>query len=330
MYQLPDPHDESRSKTFTNAQGQQQGTCVHLGECDVGCKVKARNTLDLNYIPLAERHHAEVRPLHLVRNIVPVDGGYRVEFDRIANGALLPGSVEARIVVLAAGLLGLTELLFRCRDVHRSLPALSPFLGRNWSSNGDFLTPALHPLRTVNPTRDPTITAAIDLARSGCGRAVALHRRWRFSRPDDWVYPDVVADEGIDPHTQALIESLRVLMRLNAFERVMPWFAQSRDAADGRLSLKDGLLRLEWDVNRSVEYDRSRRPDAREVRPQHSRNPACANYLDAGAGSHHAASSWRREHGNDTAEWSCRITGEVFGYRNLYVADAAIVPEASA
>ena len=162
-YDLPDPHAESHSKSFTNAQGQQQGTCVHLGECDIGCKVKARNTLDLNYLPLAERHGAEVRPLHLVRNIVPIDGGYRVEFERIVDGGLQPGSVDGRLVILAAGSLGSTEILLRCRDLHRSLPALSPFLGRNWSSNGDFLTPALHPLRSVNPTRGPTITAAVDL-----------------------------------------------------------------------------------------------------------------------------------------------------------------------
>ncbi len=42
------------SKTFTNAQGVSQGTCVHLGNCDIGCDVYAKNTLDKNYIPWAE------------------------------------------------------------------------------------------------------------------------------------------------------------------------------------------------------------------------------------------------------------------------------------
>ena len=79
------------SKTFTNAQGQQQGTCVHLGNCDIGCDVHAKNTLDLNYMPMAEKHGAEVRPLHLVRAIEPMDGGYRVVFDRISDGRLIRG-----------------------------------------------------------------------------------------------------------------------------------------------------------------------------------------------------------------------------------------------
>ena len=92
-YDLEDPHNVNHSKKFINPQGQEQGTCVHLGNCDIGCDVKAKNTLDLNYIPWAEKHQAEVRPLHLVRTILPVDGGYRVDFDRIDGGRLEPGNV---------------------------------------------------------------------------------------------------------------------------------------------------------------------------------------------------------------------------------------------
>ena len=84
------------SKTFTNAQGQQQGTCIHLGNCDIGCDVKAKNTLDLNYIPLAEQHGAEVRPLHVVRVIEPQGDRYRVVYDRIEDGRLRSRRSDAR------------------------------------------------------------------------------------------------------------------------------------------------------------------------------------------------------------------------------------------
>ena len=66
-----------------NAQGEKQGTCVHTGFCDIGCPVYAKNTLDLNYIPWAEKNGAEVRQMHLVTNIEPQTSGYRVSFDRI-------------------------------------------------------------------------------------------------------------------------------------------------------------------------------------------------------------------------------------------------------
>ena len=59
------------SRQFVNAHGQRQGTCIHLGNCDIGCDVRAKNALDVNYIPRAEQHGAEVRPLHLVRYIEP-------------------------------------------------------------------------------------------------------------------------------------------------------------------------------------------------------------------------------------------------------------------
>ncbi len=83
-YDTDDPFNDDKSKAWINAQGQHQGTCVHCANCDAGCQVRAKNTLDLNYLPLAEKHGAEVRPLHIVRKITPLSGdGYRVDYERI-------------------------------------------------------------------------------------------------------------------------------------------------------------------------------------------------------------------------------------------------------
>ena len=162
-YDLDDPHDAKWSKPWTNDQGRAQGTCVHCGNCDIGCRFAAKNTLDLNYLAAAENSGAVVRPLHIVRSIEPrSDGGYRVRFERIENERLIPDQLSAGIVVIAAGSLGSTELLLRCRDEYRTLPNVSAKLGHGWSSNGDFLTPAFYVDRTISPTRGPTITCAID------------------------------------------------------------------------------------------------------------------------------------------------------------------------
>ena len=327
-YDLPEPHAETHAKMSLNAHGQEQGTCVHLGECDIGCRVKARNTLDLNYIPLAERHHADVRALHLVRNIVPVAGSYTVHYDRIAGGGLTAGSVTGRIVILAAGSLGSTELLLQCRDVHRSLPNISAFLGRNWSSNGDFLTPALHPMREVKPTRGPTITSAIDLLDGTVdGQELFI---------EDGGLPDLAigfirelsAEGAVDPRARTLVESLRVLLRLNAFDRIMPWFAQARDAANGVLSLKDGLLHLDWDIEKSTRAIEA-------VVRTHER------FARSTGGMPLVPLTWTltkdlvtphplggANMGTSAQNGVVDHKGEVFGYRNLYVADGAIVPEA--
>ena len=141
----PDAKDPSRSRRFTNAQGREQGTCIHLGECDIGCPVLARNTLDLNYLALAEARGVDVRPLTLVRSIEPASDGWTVHLDRIDGGALRASTETARVLVVAAGSLGSTELLLRSRDVTKTLPRLPAALGSRWSANGDFLTIGNHP-----------------------------------------------------------------------------------------------------------------------------------------------------------------------------------------
>ena len=79
-YGQSDPHNPNKSKEETNVVGVKQGTCVHLGNCDIGCDVNARNTLDQNYLAGAEQKGAQVKPLHIVRHIVPVADGYEASF----------------------------------------------------------------------------------------------------------------------------------------------------------------------------------------------------------------------------------------------------------
>jgi cholesterol oxidase len=328
-YEQQNPHSPARSKTFTNAQGQTQGTCVHLGNCDIGCDVRARNTLDFNYLAVAEKRGAEIRPLHQVTAIAPEAGGYRVSYNRIESPNLIPGSATARLVIVAAGSLGSTELLLRCRDQHTTLPAVSARLGIGWSSNGDFLTPAIHPFRAVNPSRGPTITSAIDFLDHGAdGQDVFI---------EDGGFPDLLggflrswtADGSDDARVLAVIETIRPLLTANNLtDHVMPWFAQARDAADGRLTLQDGKLALEWDVAAST-------PTMEAVVHMHQR------LARATAGMALTPLTWTIAHdlitphplggcnmGRTAADGVVGHNGEVFGCRNLYVADGSIVPKA--
>ena len=326
-YNLPQPHHARHSKPFVNPQGQSQGTCVHLGECDIGCPVKARNTLDLTYVPLAEQHHAEIRPLHIARSVAEAPGGYRVFFDRIVNGGLQPGSQTARLVVLAAGSLCSTELLLRSRE-QGTLDDLSPRLGQGWSSNGDFLTPAIHPFRAVEPTRGPTITAAINLLDGAVdGQEIFI---------EDGGFPDLakgameraVTSFGATEQETALIEGMRWLVRLQMLDSVMPWFAQGRDAGDGVLSLKHGRLFLDWNVAQSAAtidaIIRTHQTLAIATGGTTLVPPAWAWSQDLITP--HPLGGARM--GTSAADGVVDFRGEVFGHRNLFVSDGAIVPKA--
>jgi cholesterol oxidase len=337
-YDQDDPHNPAKSQRFTNAQGVEQGTCVHLGNCDIGCDVDARNTLDRNYIPAAEKKGAEVRELTLVTNIEPVDGGYRVHFDRLDTGQRMAGSETARIVIVAASSLGSTELLLRCRDVSGTLPNISPFLGHDWSSNGDFLTPAFYPGRHILPSTGPTIAAAIDFHDgSEGGKSFWI---------EDGGFPDLLADYvralqtgksagGI--YAKILLDAFGHMLRNDddqPFQNVMPWFAQGVDAANGILALHHELLTGEpclamaWDIGKSREVIEA-------VIAMHLK-------LSAATGGHPVVPpTWSilnyliTPHplggccmGDTAADGVVNHAGEVFGYKNLYVADAAIIPEA--
>ena len=334
-YRLEDPFDSRHSKTFTNDHGQEQGTCVHLATCDIGCAVKAKNTLDLNYIPRAEQHGAEVRPLHLVRFIAPQPSGYRVVFDRIDNGRLIRGEERAAHVFLAAGSLGSTELLLRSRDEHRTLPSLSRLVGRNWSSNANMLSTAIYAdASRVQQSVGPPITSLMDFIDS----SLDGHR---FVIEDDG-FPNVLLNalracraSGVDSAlaASALSQLEEHVAGNERSRRVMWWLGAGVDAADGELALRRKwlppfarTLDLRWRPERSLGVIEA-------ILAMHRR------ITEATGGSLMPNPAWSMLRTlftlhplggcrmGDTAESGVvNHLGQVFGYPNLYVVDGAILP----
>ena len=191
-----------------NRHGALQTSCVYCGECDVGCNTHSKNTLDLNYLFVAEhRHGADVRTEHLVDRIVPLnaDGnedpeaggthGFRVFYRDLAASASEELSVDANRVVVSAGSLGSSELLLRCKEIFGSLPRLSNKLGHQFSGNGDFLSFVMGGDSDANPTYGPVITQRTDFN---------LFNNWDPNRAfilEDAGYPAFAAwyTEGIKP-----------------------------------------------------------------------------------------------------------------------------------
>jgi cholesterol oxidase len=333
-YELEDPFHRRHSRAFVNDHGQTQGTCIHLGNCDIGCDVRAKNTLDLNYVPQAEKHGADVRPLHLVRAIEPQAAGYRVLFDRIADGALERGEVIGTRVFLAAGSLGTTELLLRCRNEHRTLPGLSALVGRNWSPNANVLSMAGYAdAERVDQSVGPTITAAVDFMDGSQNGA-------RFVVEDDG-FPNVllnalqasVADDGMSELGAALQRDIETNRGgKNAARDVMVWLGAGIDAGDGELRLKRGwpafwntVLDLEWSPDRSeavVEAVLSMHRRMTEATGGRLR-PDIAWRVFRSLVTLHPLGGCRMGRSADTGVVD--HLGRVFGYPGLYVVDGSIV-----
>lgn len=342
------PPTEKDSIEMVNKHGAKQGTCIHAGQCDFGCPVKAKNTLDVNYLFVAQQNGAEVRPLHLVNKIEQQGLGYRVSFDRIdeQNHTLVPGSEDANYVIVAAGSLGSTEVLFRARDQFKTLPNISKFLGRNWSSNGDFLTPAFYFLRELYPTVGPTISSGIKfLDRSRDGQSFII---------EDGGIPNLLqkhlaavkAQNPLAPHPyESMLNSIQATLRkspinsmLNsknvmlrefqsAFDplnRIMPWFANGVDAGNGEYQLNNDQLDLKWDVTKSIPAFEAELHTHETLSWKTAGIPIPNPFWKDNLITPHPLGGCNM--GNTIDDGVVNHAGEVFGYRHLYVIDGAIIP----
>ena len=143
--------------------GPDKVTCTACGSCMTGCKVGAKNTLDTNYLYLAERNGAAVYPDTEVTDIVPLEGG-GFEVTTVRPGAWRASSRRPRVfraqhVVMSAGALGTQKLLHELRDEGR-LPGLSDRLGELSRTNSEAIVGAKAKTAEVDHSRGIAITSS--------------------------------------------------------------------------------------------------------------------------------------------------------------------------
>ncbi len=147
--------------------GPARSACAECGECMTGCRHGAKNTLNENYLYLAEKAGAIVHPLTTVVSVTEdSQGGYAVSTlptDRMRKGE---GRVfKARRVVLAAGTYGTQTLLHRMK-AGGQLPQLSARLGELTRTNSEALVGA--------QTTDRRYRKATGEAKADFTRGVAI------------------------------------------------------------------------------------------------------------------------------------------------------------
>jgi cholesterol oxidase len=132
------PGERVRDPYF-GGEGPDRVGCTFVGACMTGCRVGAKNTLDQNYLFLAEKRGARVRAETEVTAVRPRSGGgYAVE----ARG----GDVfTADRVIFAGGVMGTLPLLLEMQADPAGLPALSPRLGESVRTNNEALIGVVAP-----------------------------------------------------------------------------------------------------------------------------------------------------------------------------------------
>ncbi|MDX1433186.1 MAG: GMC oxidoreductase [Gammaproteobacteria bacterium] len=350
-----------------NRYGALQTSCTYCAECDLGCNTHSKNTLDLNYLHVAEnRYGTELRTEHLVERIAPLDRdgrddagadgshGYRVYFRDLASESQREASVRAKRVVLSAGSLGSTELLLRCKTAFHTLPKVSERLGHQFSPNGDFLSLIIAGKADADPNYGPVITQRMDfnlLEDFNPEHAFVL---------EDASYPAFAAwfAEGQKPgfmRLGALWHTLRSAFDRflrgeslgsigYAFSGIMSGDLSYRasvllfmgiDKSNGIMSLdRYGRVDIDWPYRDSMPlYDAiSKAGEAfrRAVAAKsHMPLPTWYRPLRKNIGVHTLGGCVLGDDEKRGVVSAARDSfGQVFGYQGLYVADAAIIPSA--
>lgn len=326
--------------------------CDHCGNCLLGCHLHAKNTLDLNYIPLAEKHGAVVLAEHEAINIKPDSQGYSVtciDHSRPPADAIAQKqkTIQAHQVVVAAGTLGTNELLLRCKHQSRTLPRLSPQLGKRFSGNGDFLFAGTrYRKRIVEPGRGPSITSSVGFNKNN--QQYVFIEDLGYPDPFIWYFNNAIPTLGrfrraLRQAKHYLGEALgtrhnfqmQELLEDGFMTHFLPYLGMGTDAADGSLSLdKMGRIRLKWSVRNSLPMFKDMIQHMQEL-------------SEASGGRFINSSLWQTNllslplKKTLTAHplGGCAMSdspltgvtndcGEVWGYKGLYVADGALLPAA--
>jgi cholesterol oxidase len=270
------------------------------------------------------------------------EGGYRVTYRDLRAGET--ATVVGRRVVVAAGILGSTELLLRCREVDHTLPRLSSMLDHRFSGNGDFILAGTHRTRRdVNPSEGPSITAGVDFSTDDYRIFVedlgfpepllwylerALPPFDRLTSVFKFIKTYVRRSLGLAPPGPRGGMAAELLQG-GITTQFLPYLGIGTDAADGQIRLQHGQLDVAWRVRRSRAMFRQMEQAMRA--------------LSRGIGGEYRTSllwiwPFRKlltahplggcPMGDDPHTSVVKHTGEVWGYDGLSVVDGSVMPTA--
>ncbi|MBN2348887.1 MAG: GMC family oxidoreductase [Bacteroidales bacterium] len=127
---------------YFKGEGPEIAGCNFCGGCMTGCRHDAKNTLDKNYLYLAQKKGTEILAEHEVYDIIPLDNkdgatGYKVSVKTSTTLFKRKNYFTTKAVVLSGGVMGTVRLLLKLKI--KSLPGLSERLGEDIRTNNETL-----------------------------------------------------------------------------------------------------------------------------------------------------------------------------------------------
>ncbi|MEK2644362.1 GMC family oxidoreductase [Bdellovibrio sp. BCCA] len=339
-----------------NSHGALQSRCNKCGDCDIGCNIHAKNSLDLNYLYRARNlknipHAADVRTHAEVIRIEKREDHYAVAYV-IPEFPMQENIFTAKKVILAAGSLGSTSLLLKMKK-QGYLPKLNHWLGKKWSGNGDLISWIFNTKPNVDATNGPVITGSIEysfrnyddgyphgmyLQEAGYPLGFAWFLSGRIPQLSGILGLLKLASHQlkkhffkilkIDGHDQINIgdEFAKTIDRAEFTKRCLILLGMGRDKPDGEIQLRDdNQAIIRWKIDKSQPHFDRLREEMRKIADMvdgvYVENPL--THLNKVISVHPLGGC---PMGDSAEDGFVNTMGEVFGYEGLHVIDGSILP----
>ena len=157
--EVPDP--------YFGGEGPARTPCNFCGACMTGCRVGAKNTLDRNYLYIAENRGAVVLPETEVVFVQPRAGsedgveGYTVDCEASAGSDAKDVQFTCDQLIFAGGVMGTIPLLLKLKEDASALPRLSPRVGDMVRTNSEALIGIVTPETKDDFSKGVAITSIL-------------------------------------------------------------------------------------------------------------------------------------------------------------------------
>ncbi|MCC6586495.1 MAG: GMC family oxidoreductase [Bryobacterales bacterium] len=258
-----------------NPYGVPRRPCLACGDCTTGCNHLSKNTLYMNYLPMARRAGAQIFTEAEAGTVERgTDGRWLVKGRRVETGE--PFTLHSANVILAAGSLNSTEILLRSQQHGLSL---SPAVGTRFSCNGDFFGLAYNGRFRTQVTGFGNHAADSPAAQHPPGPAIVSAIHYDGKRPlaerfqiEDLTIPSAYiaaarrAFPMLAPSQKDDAEACKRIQRDldlsveydpdGALNHTMFYLVMGFDDARGRMDLHNNTVRVLWDdAGRQAIYD---------------------------------------------------------------------------
>ena len=320
---VPDPYFDGK--------GPERAGCNFCGGCMVGCRYNAKNSLDKNYLYLAQKNGAEIFAESEVYDLSPLneDAGYKIKWKSSTKIFKIRGGFTCRGVIFSGGVLGTIPLLLKLKET--SLPNLSVKVGSSIRTNSESL------IGVTAPNKETVFSDGVAISS-------ILHTD-EYSHLEPVRYPSgsgfwrlqmVPLLEGKNELTRLLkifYELFRHPVKWSKLYLVKDWAMKTQillfmQTINSTLRFEKGLFRMKTGLE-SGEAPSAFIPESRELVKRFAKIvngtpgallsetvfgiPTTAHILGGAV------------MGNDASEGVIDKNNKVFGYKNMYVCDGSMI-----